>query len=377
MPPASTPSSAAPGRKNEIALMPISDSSARPSAVSKVRAPRMHALATLPVFFKLACKRAVVAGGDEPALWKVELLAAAGARVDVYSDAFADGFTELAHEPPAGSVTLHRRSWRVEDLAGAAVAIGACTDDADAEAFAAAARSAGVPVNVIDRPAFCDFQFGAIVNRSPLVVAISTDGGAPVFGQAIRSLIEALLPNGFRRWAEAAKTWRSKGDRLGETSAAKRRFWERFANLAMQNATRPPVDDDLVQLLSDAEASKNGAQPITLIEVGDSVETLTLAAVRALRRGDLIVFDNEVPLAVLDFARREARRHAFPSSGEEISAGVDEMIATAEAGKHVICLRTMRQKPGTSADDTTKSIESALHKAGLPVVILASAAPPR
>jgi uroporphyrin-III C-methyltransferase/precorrin-2 dehydrogenase/sirohydrochlorin ferrochelatase len=336
----------------------------------------MHALATLPVFFKLAGKRAVVAGGDDPALWKAELLAAAGARVDVYSDAFADGFAELSHAPPAGSVTLHHRSWHVEDLAGAAIAIGACTNDADAEAFAAAARDAGVPVNVIDRPAFCDFQFGAIVNRSPLVVAISTDGGAPVFGQAIRSLIEALLPNGFRRWAEAAKTWRSKGDRLGETPAAKRRFWERFADMAMQNAARAPVDSDLVQLLSDAEISKNAVQPVTIIEVGDNVETLTLAAVRALRRGDLIVFENDVPRAVLDFARREARRHAHASGGEELAASVDEMIGTAAAGKHVICLRRMQQKPGRGADDTTKSIENALQKAGMSVVILSSAAPP-
>ena len=65
---------------------------------------------------------------------------------------------------------------------------------------------AGVPVNVIDRPAFCDFAFGAIVNRSPLVIGISTDGAAPVFGQAIRAKIEALIPKGFARWAEAART---------------------------------------------------------------------------------------------------------------------------------------------------------------------------
>ena len=65
--------------------------------------------------------------------------------------------------------------------------------------FAAAARAAGVPVNVIDKPAFCDFSFGAIVNRSPLVIGISTDGAAPVFAQAIRAKLEALLPQGFRR----------------------------------------------------------------------------------------------------------------------------------------------------------------------------------
>lgn len=363
--------------RNETVLMSISSSDAEQSDVANVRPARMQALATLPVFFKLSGKRAVVAGGDEPALWKAELLAATGAHVDVYSEDFADGFTELAHAPPAGSLTLHRRRWRVEDFAGAAIAIGACADDADAAAFAAAARDAGVPVNIVDRPAFCDFQFGAIVNRSPLVVAISTDGGAPVFGQAIRSLIEALLPSGFRRWAEAAKTWRTKGDRLGETPAAKRRFWERFADMAMQNPTREPAERDLVQLLSDAEAQKSGAQPVTIIGVGENTETLTLAAVRALRRGDLIVFNADVPAAVLDFARREARRYAFPRSGGALDASIDEMIATATAGKHVVWLRAMRREWDVDADDTTKHVEDALHKAGLPMVALASAAPPR
>ena len=76
--------------------------------------------------------------------------------------------------------------------------------------FAAAARAAGVPVNVIDRPAFCDFSFGAIVNRSPLVIGISTDGASPVFGQAIRAKIEALIPRGFARWADAARNWRPR-----------------------------------------------------------------------------------------------------------------------------------------------------------------------
>ena len=73
------------------------------------------------------------------------------------------------------------------DFAGAAIAVGAFADDSNAAAFAAAARIAGVPVNVIDKPEFCDFAFGAIVNRSPLVIGISTAGAAPVFGMAVRA----------------------------------------------------------------------------------------------------------------------------------------------------------------------------------------------
>ncbi len=136
----------------------------------------MEALATLPVFFKLGGKRVIVVGGSEPALWKAELLAAAGAHVDVYAEALEEGFRALAGSPPNGSVAINLRRWQPDDLKGATVAVGAITDNEEAAAFAAAARFLAVPVNVIDRPEFCDFQFGAIVNRSPLVLAISTDG---------------------------------------------------------------------------------------------------------------------------------------------------------------------------------------------------------
>ncbi len=99
--------------------------------------------------------------------------------------------------------------------------------------FAAAARAAGVPVNVIDRPAFCDFSFGAIVNRSPLVIGISTDGAAPVFGQAIRAKIEALIPKGFARWAEAARAWRPRVQALALPFRGRRNFWEKFTDRAV------------------------------------------------------------------------------------------------------------------------------------------------
>ena len=94
--------------------------------------------------------------------------------------------------------------------------------------FADAARAAGVPINVIDKPALCDFSFGAIVNRSPLVIGISTDGAAPVFAQAIRARLEALLPKGFAAWAAAAARWRAALKDTGLSFAGRRRFWQLF-----------------------------------------------------------------------------------------------------------------------------------------------------
>ncbi|MBR7538976.1 hypothetical protein KC221_22560, partial [Mycobacterium tuberculosis] len=95
------------------------------------------------------------------------------------------------------------------DLHGAAIAVADAATEQEAEAFLHAATQAGVPCNVIDKPAFCAFQFGTIVNRSPVVVGISTDGAAPILGQAIRRRIETVLPASLAAWARLAQQLRS------------------------------------------------------------------------------------------------------------------------------------------------------------------------
>ncbi len=132
---------------------------------SEIKGTRMAPLARLPAFFALEGKRALVAGRSPAAVWKAELLSAAGARVEVFAPAVDEELRALAAVPPRGAITIHMRHWMASDLPGAAIAVADCADDEEAAAFAAAARAAGVPVNVIDRPAFCDFAFGAIVNR--------------------------------------------------------------------------------------------------------------------------------------------------------------------------------------------------------------------
>ena len=181
---------------------PRVDVSATPAAPGS----GMDLLAVLPVFFPLDGKRAVLAGATERAVWKAELLKAAGAALDVYAAAPCDEMRALVAAHPR--LRLVERAWTAADLEGAAIALVDTEDDDEAAAFRAAARAAGAPMNAIDRPAFCDFQFGAIVNRSPLVVGISTHGAAPVFGQAIRARLETLLPPRLKAWAEAARAWR-------------------------------------------------------------------------------------------------------------------------------------------------------------------------
>jgi uroporphyrin-III C-methyltransferase / precorrin-2 dehydrogenase / sirohydrochlorin ferrochelatase len=312
-------------------------------APSELHSTRMGALARLPAFFALQDKRVIVAGGSAAAAWKAELLSAAGARVDVLAPDPSDDMLALAAAPPNGAVVVQRRAWRASDFSDAAMAVADCADDEEAAAFAATARAAGVPVNVIDRPGSSDFSFGAIVNRSPLVIGISTDGAAPVFGQAIRAKIEALLPKNFARWAEAARAWRPRVQARTLPFRARRNFWERFAERAVTAPNAAPSESELANLLGDSTArQERGA--VTLVGAGPGdAELLTLRAVRALQSADVILFDDLVSPDVLDFARREAKKMLVGKTGHRPSCRQDEinalMVSLAKAGRRVVRLK--------------------------------------
>src|SRR5262249_11583461 len=216
-----------------------------------------------------------------------------------------------------------------------------CPNDEAAAQFAVAARSAGVPVNVIDRPAFCDFSFGAIVNRSPLVIGISTEGAAPVFAQAIRAKIEAIIPQAFARWAAAALTLRPRLRALALSFRARRTFWERFTARAMAAPDRMPDAGGMAGLL--AGAPRPGGS-VTLVGAGPGdPELLTLRAVRALQSADVILFDDLVSSDILDFARREAKKMLVGKTGHAPSCRQDDinalMISLAKSGRCVVRLK--------------------------------------
>ena len=270
------------------------------------------------------------------------MLSAAGARVEVFALAPSEEMLALAAAPPRGVVILRDRNWMPDDFAGAAIAVADCADDEEAARFAAAARAAGVPVNIIDRPAFCDFSFGAIVNRSPLVIGISTDGASPVFGQAIRAKIEALIPKGFARWADAARAWRPRVQALALPFRGRRNFWERFTERAVAAPNAAPTDADLDALLAPTPTANTGSVILVGAGPGDP-ELLTLRAVRALQSADVILFDDLVAPDILDFARREAKKMLVGKTGHGPSCKQNDinalMIALAKAGRRVVRLK--------------------------------------
>jgi len=308
---------------------------------------RMRPLAKLPVFLNLVQQRAVVAGGSAAAAWKAELLASTGALVDVYSD---DPSEDMQHIVSVGcrpgALTLHRRVWTPADLEGASVAIADLDDDAEALDFTNAARAAGAPFNVIDKPAFCQFQFGAIVNRSPAVIAISTDGAAPILGQAIRRRIETLLPQSLADWTALAKSVRDSVAKALPKGQPRRRFWERFAERAFGSPPNTEESRHLETLIGNlATEGTGGNGRVTLVGAGPGdAELLTLKAVRALQSADVILFDDLVSDDVLELARREAKRMLVGKRGGRDSCRQDDinalMVTLARQGRHVVRLKS-------------------------------------
>ena len=303
---------------------------------------RIGELAVLPIFYKLKGKKALVAGGSDAAAWKAHLLAAAGAFIELYAEKRDPAFESLLG---ADQYTWHRRPWDAGSFEGIHMAIADAETEGEAQAFHCAARNAGVPVNVIDKPALCEFQFGSIVNRSPAIVGISTDGAAPIFGQAIRRRIETLLPKSLQRWAEIACDVRAEVTERLTPGAQRRVFWERFVDRAFSEDADASAH---AELLADsrriAHSAGASAGRVTLVGAGPGdAELLTLKAVRALQAADVILFDDLVCDEVLELARREAKRMLVGKRGGRESCKQqdinDTMVALAKSGKHVVRLK--------------------------------------
>lgn len=284
----------------------------------------------LPVFFDLEGKRAIAIGGTAAAAWKAELLAAAGAHAHIYTAKPSEEMLTLVSSGAAqGALRLIPSGWTQRLLADAALIVADVATRDEALAVRAAARAAGIPLNIIDQPEFCDFQFGSIVNRSPVVIGVSTGGAAPVLAQAVRSRVESIIPAHLAGWARIAARIRHKVSENFPQMRDRRRFWEGFAVKAMQ---APPSDEDGAELIVE-ESTQGRVATITAA----SAEDLTLRDIRALQSADVIHMNGRCPAGILDFARREARRITHRGDGPIALRG--------SAGNIVIIQRVSATRP--------------------------------
>ncbi len=301
----------------------------------------------LPIFLDVNDKLVVVDGGGTVAARRVERALSAGANVTVFDPKLSDEFLAMADH---ARLTHVARAPVDGDFDGCVVAYGAAEDDARDAALHRMASAAGALVNVADVGRYCDFITPSIVDRSPLVVAISSGGTAPVIARILRARIESLLPARYGRLAGFVGQFRDAVTNALKSSRARRRFWER--------SIEGPVGDFFLsgnphkakgQLFADLEtaaADQSGASggEVYLVGAGPGdPDLLTFRALRLMQRADVVLYDRLVSDEVIALIRRDAERifvgkqmgnHAMRQ--EDIS---QTMVDLAQAGKRVLRLK--------------------------------------
>jgi len=259
-----------------------------------------------------------------------------GARVAVVGDGeAAEAKVRLFKDSPAELVRLD---------AEAALAPGALTgmrlvfvggvEPAAAERIAALARAAGALVNVVDRPALCDFITPAVVDRGTVVAAIGTNGAAPVLATLLRGEIEARWPQGLGALGEFSKRIQGAVRAALPELPARRAFWRRlFAGPAAEAALTGDFER-AERLASAALADPTAAEGrVWFLTAPRDSERLTLAGLRALGAADHIVAGAEVEAAVMAYARRDAARSPIATAAELAAWARDGLNVLRLAGE--------------------------------------------
>ncbi len=297
-----------------------------------------------PIFLKIRGRRCVVIGGGEVAVRKVTMLLKAGGDIEVVSPEICPALAEL-HETK--KITHTHAVFESSRLDNACLVVAATDDEAINKAVSQAARQRNIPVNVVDSPELCTFTMPSIVDRSPIVIAISSGGAAPVLARMLRSRIETMVPATYGRLAALAAEFRGKVKQRFSAMQERRIFWE--------DVFSGPIAE---QVLSGQESAAHVALAAALTGETDvkhrgevylvgggpgDPDLLTFRALRLMQQADVAVYDKLVSKEVMELVRRDAEliyvgkardQHTLPQ--EEIN---DLLVRLAKEGKRVLRLK--------------------------------------
>jgi uroporphyrin-III C-methyltransferase/precorrin-2 dehydrogenase/sirohydrochlorin ferrochelatase len=296
-----------------------------------------------PLFADLRGRRVLVVGGGEVAERKVRLLCEAGARVDIVArDVVAPELRELIG---AASVRRLAQEFDASQLDGATLVIAATSDAVLNGQVAAAARAKGMLCNVVDDAERSGFIVPAIVDRSPLVIAISSGGAAPVLARLVRERIESLLDESVGALARLLEAWRGRIRMALPEVSARRRFYEAVVRGRVAALVRRRnLDQAASELADQLAAPSRPAGSVVLVGAGPGDPgLLTLNGLRALQEADVILHDRLVSDEVLALARRDATRIAVGKAARAHSVPQERihelMLEHARAGRRVVRLK--------------------------------------
>jgi uroporphyrin-III C-methyltransferase / precorrin-2 dehydrogenase / sirohydrochlorin ferrochelatase len=298
----------------------------------------------LPIFMNIVNQHCVVIGGGDVATRKVMMLLKAQAAITLISPAVCH---ELQAMIDTDKIKHINTTFTPDHILGARLVIAATDDERVNEAVSKAAQAANIPVNVVDAPALCTFTMGSIIDRSPIVIAVTSEGNAPVLARYVRAKIETMLPAAYGRIAEIAGEFREQVKAKFTTTQARRIFWEGILQGPLVERVLSGQDQAARTFLQNkiAEADNTKQQgEVYLVGGGPGdPDLLTFRALRLMQQCDVCVYDKLVSPEVMELVRRDAEliyvgkardQHTLPQ--EEIN----QLLARlALEGKRVLRLK--------------------------------------
>ncbi len=297
----------------------------------------------LPAFLNIKDKPCLVVGGGEVAARKAALLLRAGGRVTVVSPVLDNTLKQWVEEDTVG---YRAAAFSADDLVGCCLAIAA-TDSAEInhQVYELASQR-NIPVNVVDNPALCSFIFPSIVDRSPIIIAVSSGGASPVLARLLRARLETLIPATYGRLAALAGNFREAVKQRFTNPAERRVFWEKILQGPIAERVFAGQDAAARAALQAELAAEHPRSTGEVYLVGGGPgdpDLLTFRALRLMQQADVVLHDRLVSAEVLDLTRRDAqriyvgkRRSLHTVRQEEIN---QLMVKLAKEGKRVLRLK--------------------------------------
>lgn len=297
-----------------------------------------------PIFVDLKEQRCLMVGGGPVALRKIRLMISAGAKITVVAPELC---TDLESEF-GERIAHHARKFKDSDITGYRLITAATSEPEVNQRVSELAQAANIPVNVVDQPELCSFITPSIVDRSPVLIAISTGGDAPVLARMLRTKLEAFIPASYGKLAATMGEYRDALKKAVPEERDRRIFWEKVVQGPIAELFFSGQSADAEKMLNE-KISESGGQQQTVGEVwligagpGDP-DLLTFRALRLMQQADVVLYDRLVSAPILNLTRRDADRiyvgkrrsdHAVPQG--EIN---QLLVDLAKQGKSVVRLK--------------------------------------
>ncbi|ASP48083.1 NAD(P)-dependent oxidoreductase [Cognaticolwellia beringensis] len=290
-----------------------------------------------PIYLDAKHIDAMIIGGGEVAARKIELLLKSTANISVMSETLNSSVQRLVNEH---QLTWLKHNYQPGHLNNSNIVIAA-TDSIEVNgAVAAESTQLKLLTNVVDQPELCTYITPAIIDRSPIIIAMSSSGSAPILLRMLREQIEKTLPNGYGKLAEFSFKFRDHVKARIKGLRDRRTFWERTlrGNIgqAILAGETTLAEQQLIASLKTQTPPPSGE--IVFIHTGDgNPDHLTLYAHREMQFADAVFYDKEVNTDLIEYIRRDASK--YPQDiASNILINVQHVLDLAEQGEKVIYL---------------------------------------